>query len=133
MIVSIGEWVLHTACAAQRSWMAQGLPPVRMAVNLSPRQFTIDSLKIDRSFIQDIPNVPSDMAIVTALIAMAHTLNMNVIAEGVETEAPECSANDSVQAFSNITRPLLASARIVSLAVKLPSSMAFESGFSIWA
>ncbi len=158
LIVPIGEWVLHTACAAQRNWMAQGLQPVRMAVNLSPRQFTnenllqevmhslrqssvdlslvelgitestvmrdperaimiirqlkdmgvriaiddfgtgysalahlkyfpIDSLKIDRIFVKDIPNVPSDMAIVTALIAMAHTLNMSVIAEGVETEA----------------------------------------------
>ncbi len=158
LIVPIGEWVLHTACATQKKWMAQGLPSISMAVNLSPRQFTneklledtmqalkqsnvdlglveleitegtvmhdpdraiiimrqlkdmgiriaiddfgtgysalaylkrfpIDSLKIDRAFIMDIPQQSSDMAIVTALIAMAHSLKMKVIAEGVETKA----------------------------------------------
>lgn len=39
LIVQIGEWVLQTACAQNRAWQVAGLPPVRMAVNLSARQF----------------------------------------------------------------------------------------------
>jgi diguanylate cyclase (GGDEF)-like protein/PAS domain S-box-containing protein len=156
LIVPIGEWVLHTACAAQRHWQSLGLPPLRIAVNLSPRQFMhgdvvktireavrqapgdlwrieveitesmvmhnpersvdliraikemgvqvamddfgtgysslaylkrfpIDSLKIDRSFIQDIPRDRGDAAITQAVIGMAHSLALRVVAEGVET------------------------------------------------
>lgn len=39
LIVPIGEWVLRTACAEARAWQDAGLPPVRVAVNLSSRQF----------------------------------------------------------------------------------------------
>jgi len=39
LIVSIGAWVLHAACAQNRAWQDAGLPPVRVAVNLSARQF----------------------------------------------------------------------------------------------
>jgi diguanylate cyclase (GGDEF)-like protein len=39
LIVPIGRWVLKTACMQNMAWQAQGLPPVCMAVNLSPRQF----------------------------------------------------------------------------------------------
>ena len=38
--VPIGRWVLDTACAQNMAWQEQGLPPMRIAVNLSPRQFT---------------------------------------------------------------------------------------------
>ncbi len=157
LIVPIGEWVLKTACARNKSWQDQGLPPLRMAVNLSARQFAhekllqdvarvlnetgldpaalefeitesmvmhnpehavkllnelkalgihlsiddfgtgysslsylkrfpIDSVKIDRSFIRDIPGDADDAAITQAIIAMAHSLRLTVIAEGVETE-----------------------------------------------
>ena len=157
LIVPIGEWVLRTACSQARAWQDKGLAALRMAVNLSPRQFKqpdlfrkiegilketglapdclsleitesvvmsdvdhtietlsrlkklgvhlsiddfgtgysslsylkrfpIDMLKIDRSFIMDIPTLADDMAIVTAVIAMAHSLNIQVLAEGVETE-----------------------------------------------
>ena len=156
LIVPIGEWVLKTACAQNKLWQAQGLPPLRVAVNLSARQFThaalldeiarvlhesgldpsaleleitesmvmqnaehavallsrlkamgvhlsiddfgtgysslshlkrfpIDSVKIDRSFIRDIPGDADDAAITQAIIAMAHGLQITVIAEGVET------------------------------------------------
>lgn len=157
LIVPIGEWVLRTACAQSKSWREQGLPPLRIAVNLSPRQFAdehllqdvermlsetgmdsaalelevtegmvmqnperaamllgklrtagvivaiddfgtgysslsylkrfpIDSLKIDRSFIKDLPLDTEDAAITQAIIVMAHSLGLKVIAEGVETE-----------------------------------------------
>ncbi|MEK6593637.1 MAG: EAL domain-containing protein, partial [Pseudomonadota bacterium] len=157
LIVPIGEWVLKTACAQNKSWQEHGLPPLRIAVNLSVRQFAhenllrdvervmsetgmdpifleleitesmvmhnpeqavilltklkamgiqlsiddfgtgysslnylkrfpIDSVKIDRSFIQNLPADSDDAAITRAIIAMAHSLRLKVIAEGVETE-----------------------------------------------
>ena len=158
LIVPIGRWVLRTACAQTVAWQKQGLPPVRMAVNLSPRQFAdpgliadirttfrdtgmapelleleitegmvmhnperaievlsqikamgvrlaiddfgtgysslaqlkrfpIDTLKVDRSFIRDIPKDEEDKAITEAIIAMGKSLSLTVVAEGVETEA----------------------------------------------
>lgn len=158
LIFDIGEWVLRAACAQNKAWQDEGLPPIRVAVNLSMRQFEqsylveevirvlketglatqwleleltegvflhdvhrasavlaklrglgvsisiddfgtgysslsqlrrlpIDTVKIDRSFIQRLTSDPDDAAIVTAIIALARKLNLNVIAEGVESEA----------------------------------------------
>jgi EAL domain-containing protein (putative c-di-GMP-specific phosphodiesterase class I) len=50
------------------------------------KRFPIDVLKIDRSFVDGIPDDPCDMTIATTIIAMAHNLKMTVVAEGVETE-----------------------------------------------
>jgi len=50
------------------------------------KNFSVDVLKIDRSFIQDLPDNSDNAAIVTATIAMAHSLNLEVVAVGVETE-----------------------------------------------
>jgi len=52
----------------------------------SIKQYPIDVIKIDRSFIKNLPSVADDSALVTAIIAMAHALDIKVIAEGVETE-----------------------------------------------
>ena len=51
------------------------------------KDFPVDSLKIDRSFVREIPHHERDAALMTAIIAMAHSLKLNVIAEGVETDA----------------------------------------------
>lgn len=49
------------------------------------KRFPVDSVKVDRSFIKDIPDDPNDTAIVLAIVAMAHTLGIKVIAEGVDS------------------------------------------------
>jgi EAL domain-containing protein (putative c-di-GMP-specific phosphodiesterase class I) len=51
------------------------------------RQFQVSKIKIDRSFIQYVAVKPDDAAITTAIISMAKSLNLKVIAEGVEDEA----------------------------------------------
>jgi diguanylate cyclase (GGDEF)-like protein len=157
LIRRLGEWVLQTACLQCRQWQQPGLPPVRVAVNVSGHQFNqpgfidmvdrvleetgldpelleleltesslmagaqesimtlidlkvrgmhlaiddfgtgysslsylkhfpIDRLKIDRSFVRDIVRDLDDRAIVEAIIAMAHSLGLRVLAEGVEHE-----------------------------------------------
>ncbi|GHA75815.1 GGDEF domain-containing protein [Lysobacter bugurensis] len=48
------------------------------------RRVPVDGVKIDRSFVADIPRDPDDLALTTAIIAMAHSLNIVVVAEGVE-------------------------------------------------
>ncbi|MET0963632.1 MAG: EAL domain-containing protein [Noviherbaspirillum sp.] len=157
LIVPIGMWVLKTACAQNQAWQMQGYPPMRIAVNLSARQFNepdlvnaiamileetglpascldieltesmvmtdidraievlhalralgvklsiddfgtgysslsylkqfpIDMLKIDQSFVRQISSNCNDAAIPNAIISMAHSLGIRVIAEGVETD-----------------------------------------------
>jgi diguanylate cyclase (GGDEF)-like protein len=51
------------------------------------KKFPIDALKIDRSFVKDLGHDQSDAAIISAMVAMAQELGLDVVAEGVETEA----------------------------------------------
>ncbi|RZA35268.1 MAG: EAL domain-containing protein [Lysobacteraceae bacterium] len=51
------------------------------------RRVPVDGVKIDRSFIADMQRDPDDLALTTAIIAMAHSLGITVVAEGVEKEA----------------------------------------------
>jgi diguanylate cyclase (GGDEF)-like protein/PAS domain S-box-containing protein len=73
------------------------------------KKFNIDRLKIDQSFVRDINTDPNDAAIVRAIVQMAHTLNLDVIAEGVEDEAMlkhvRESGCDEVQGYF-FSRPL---------------------------
>jgi EAL domain-containing protein (putative c-di-GMP-specific phosphodiesterase class I) len=196
LIVPIGKWVLQTACTQNVAWQRQGLPPVRMAVNLSARQFAdedllediaavlestglrpelleveltesmviqnteragrvlgelkkmgvrlaiddfgvgysslthlkrfpIDTLKVDRSFIRDLPEDPEDKAITEAIIAMGKSLNLTVVAEGVETQEQQSflqdHACDEMQGFL-FSKPIAAEAFAELLRGRVASS-----------
>lgn len=156
LIMPIGEWVIREACRQVRRWLDSGMPPLRVSVNLSAKQFRnadlaaivrsaldeaqlqpgyleleltesavmhdpeksaltlqqlstmgvhisiddfgtgysslsylrrfpLDKLKIDRSFVRDLMQNPDDVSIVRAIISLAHSLRLRVVAEGVET------------------------------------------------
>lgn len=158
LINDVGEWVLMEATRQAQAWIAAGLPPTRMSVNISgkqfrhpgladtvrraleasgldPRhleleltesmfientarsietmqalkalgvslsiddfgsgysslaylkQFPVDYLKIDRSFVRDLTTNSKDAAITAAISALAHSLNLRLVAEGVEDSA----------------------------------------------
>jgi len=156
-IVTVGEWVIRSACAQNMAWQREGLDVVPLAINLSARQFlhqglvesirasvsdtgidpalvefeitetalmqhggqTLDILrqikamgmclsiddfgtgysslaylkrfpvrkiKIDRAFVRELEGSAEDRAIVAAVMALANSLQLSVVAEGVETE-----------------------------------------------
>ncbi len=58
------------------------------------KHFPLDALKIDRSFVRELTTSPDDAAITTAIIAMAHALGLEVVGEGVETEAQRVMLRD---------------------------------------
>jgi len=77
------------------------------------KRFPVERLKIDRSFIQDLPDDEDDRAVVAAVISLGQKLNLRVIAEGVETEAQVAFLRenhcDELQGF-HISRPVDAEA-----------------------
>jgi diguanylate cyclase (GGDEF)-like protein len=77
------------------------------------KQFPIDTLKIDRSFVKDLATNPNDAAIAAAIIVLAHSLKLQVVAEGVETKAEldilQRHACDKMQGYL-ISKPLPADA-----------------------
>jgi diguanylate cyclase (GGDEF)-like protein/PAS domain S-box-containing protein len=156
LIVPLGSWVLNEVCHQSASWQAQGCPPVRVAINISPLEVTrpdfaaqvlqvlaehhvspsilgleitetammrniaeasrqiktladagvvfsvddfgtgysslgqldklsVQSLKIDRTFVERLCRTSGTSSIVNAIISMAHSLGMEVVAEGVES------------------------------------------------
>jgi diguanylate cyclase (GGDEF)-like protein len=158
LIGAIGGWVIREACRQTRAWQLDGVPTLRVSVNLSAsqfrdsglvdsiraalddaglearyleveltesavmsdpeksiavlehlsamgvlvsvddfgtgyssmsylRRFPIDKLKIDRVFIDEIVSRPEDASIVRAIVSLAHSLRLKVVAEGVETPA----------------------------------------------
>ena len=158
MVVRVGDWIIDAACRQIAAWGKEGVADLRVAVNVSSRQFVegdlegairgalarhqidpvlleleltesalmshaehtiavlgrlkelgitiaiddfgtgysslaylkrfpIDKLKIDIAFVRDITTNPDDAAIALAIISMAHSLHMQVVAEGVESRA----------------------------------------------
>jgi diguanylate cyclase (GGDEF)-like protein/PAS domain S-box-containing protein len=88
--------VMHNAEAAIRTLMDLHEQGVRLAVDdfgtgyssLSYlKKFPLDKLKIDRSFVMDIDTNPASAEIVGAIIAMGHSLNLEIVAEGVENDS----------------------------------------------
>jgi EAL domain-containing protein (putative c-di-GMP-specific phosphodiesterase class I) len=67
------------------------------------KRFPIDTLKIDRSFIRELPDNSEDMAITESIISLGKALGVNVVAEGVETAAQEVFLRnhgcDEIQGF----------------------------------
>jgi len=186
LIIPIGEWVLQQACLQARHLIDEGLPPVRIAVNLSMRQFKqrnfvelvadtlknthlpahlleleitesflahnveqatsvlcelnelgvqlsvddfgtgysslsylkqfpINTLKIDQSFVRNIAKDPEGAALTEAIIGLGKSLHLHVIAEGVETDEQVFFLRghgcDRVQGFL-FSRPLASEAVI---------------------
>ncbi len=158
LIGPIGEWVLREACRQNRRWQSRGLPPLRMAVNVSGHQLAapefvdtvaraleetdhapqrleleitettlmrdleasarvlsrlrglgvrisiddfgtgysslgylkhlpVQTVKIDRSFVAELPENTHDAAITNGIIDMGHNLGLEIVGEGVETAA----------------------------------------------
>ena len=73
------------------------------------KRFPLDALKIDRTFVRDLPDDADDAAITKAVISLAHSLNLKVVAEGVETvghlDALRAYGCDEIQGYY-ISRPL---------------------------
>ncbi|AZQ12292.1 EAL domain-containing protein [Shewanella khirikhana] len=88
------------------------------------KRFPLDTLKIDREFVRDISTDPDDAAITGAIIALAHSLELNVVAEGVENEAQlehlRRHGCDEVQGFM-LGKPMSASEALALLREKATS------------
>jgi diguanylate cyclase (GGDEF)-like protein/PAS domain S-box-containing protein len=96
------------------------------------KRFDIDTLKIDRSFVSELPHDPEDTAISRAITAMGHSLHMKVVAEGVETaEQAECLRElgcDEMQGFL-LSRALPPDAFVAWLLQRLAEQVQRDSAY----
>lgn len=165
LIGLLGEWVVAEACRQHEDWLCQGLPPITIAINVSPLQFRqrafaerlsdivadakiepccmqievtesalmedideaietlqriksfgvkvalddfgtgysslsrlstlpLDKLKVDQSFVRHLDRDSASQAITEAIIALGHSLKLEVIGEGIESESARCYLRD---------------------------------------
>ncbi len=96
------------------------------------KRFPIDVLKIDQSFVRDITTDPDDAAIVRAIVALAHSLRLRTVAEGVETEAQleylRAQGCDEIQGYL-LSHPLPVDAFEAWIAMGIAKSEWFGHGF----
>ena len=99
------------------------------------KRFDIDTLKIDRSFVSELPRDPEDTAISRAITAMGHSLHMKVVAEGVETpDQAECLRDlgcDEMQGYL-LSRPLPPDAFVTWLMNRMAEQVQRNSTYG-WA
>jgi diguanylate cyclase (GGDEF)-like protein len=91
------------------------------------KRFPVNALKVDRSFVKDMPEADDDAAITSAIIAMAHSLRLEVIAEGVETPAQLAFLRergcDYAQGYL-ISRPIPGPELVALLRTSVPAAVA---------
>ena len=96
------------------------------------KRFDIDTLKIDRSFVSELPHDAEDKAIATAIVALGHSLHMKVVAEGVETpQQVDCLRElgcDEMQGYL-LSRPMPPVALVAWLRERLVSQPLRDSAF----
>ena len=99
------------------------------------KRLPLDELKIDRSFVVDLPRADADTAIVGSTIELGHSLSLRIVAEGVETEEAlawlEAQGCDEVQGYY-VSRPLaedrfIAWVREHAEGARLPATMGSAS------
>ncbi len=92
------------------------------------KRFPLDTLKIDRSFVADISDDPDDAAIVRAIIALGHSLDLKIVAEGVTTEAQlrflQAESCDAVQGF--LMSPAVSAAAFREIVLRSHASRAAD-------
>jgi EAL domain-containing protein (putative c-di-GMP-specific phosphodiesterase class I) len=90
------------------------------------KRFPLDTLKIDRSFVADINDDPDDAAIVRAIIALGHSLDLKIVAEGVTTQAQlrflQAESCDAIQGY--LMSPAVPAAKFRELLQLAPTSFA---------
>jgi predicted signal transduction protein with EAL and GGDEF domain/FixJ family two-component response regulator len=90
------------------------------------KRFPLDTLKIDRSFVADINDDPDDAAIVRAIIALGHSLDLKIVAEGVTTQAQlrflQAESCDAIQGY--LMSPAVPAAKFRELLQRAPTSFA---------
>lgn len=104
LIVPIGEWALRTACRQNKSWQQQGLNPIRVAVNLSARQFlNHDLIKCLHQYLNDTRLDPGYLELeITESAAMADMTRTLVVLDRLKSAGVYLSIDDYGTGYSSL-------------------------------